>query len=509
MNENTVQIREGTGARWNKIKEIGIAAKDAAKSLFLRRQDSLSEERMGAERKRVSPFATLILAGAALVAACTYNYDITNSYGQDTDTASDVDADTDSDVDSDSDSDSDTDTDTDSDTDTDTDSDTDTDADTETEEDAGVDGGDVDTETDTECVEETLEADTYRGGTNIHDFSSGDIYSEEIWVDEGHLDYYMGPLASDGYPDDAFTFEHRIGDGGLPEYVVPGGDPNTRTDRHEVSMVFNSADWEIAEFNADEESISFGQEAAGGILNIGDVLTLPNGYKLRLEDISSVENEDGEFDSIWMLLDSGDAELGMLTISPGAIVDVMGGVEGADPQLAKVNMTAPGLNFIAKWAKAVAYSGGLVTLQNGAELEGGEIVELSIGTDSFGTKVLTMIRVSRQTECDEGEPIEVKGFTNKQWTISEEGGSTCIFAAYDGLKHSSSTGSFEITGTPFGWASEITVNGSEFYEVAVEGSEASGHGTNWDSTTCAVSSGGTAFVVFVNAADSRKYLFAL
>jgi len=149
---------------------------------------------------------------------------------------------------------------------------------------------------------------------------------------------------------------------------------------HKVFVRFLNEDWVVSEvepatgaagtsadtevFHTDGSIIKLAKEAVSGIINVGEMLDTGTGYKVRLDDISREVGAGNAHPAIITVLDANDNEVCQDQVWPGQtkddLCDTPTGVK------LHVYQTAPGLNFIAKWAELAIYSDE-IELKDGKE----------------------------------------------------------------------------------------------------------------------------------------------
>lgn len=321
--------------------------------------------------------------------------DASTDVDTDADTDSDTDMDTDSDTDSDTDTDTDADTDTDTDSDTDTDTDSDTDSETSTEEDTDSETEteteeDTDSESDTEtetdedagvdagCTEVILDTVANIFTATVTDSKSGDTYAEEVYgsVLVTAADYHAG-----GHPDSGpYTVKYAFLPG-LPEYT-DGVTATERTDRHRVIVNYDGEDWVVAKLDGTTQKAKIGKEEAAGVVNAGGMVSLPNGYSLRVAEVL------GTGAVLFQIVDTlSDEVTEEFFAIPGNIIEM--DLEGAIRYL-QVHQSAPGMNFLTMWAELSVYD-QLKRLVDGQPLIDGTNITLSWVMDGDGVMRLQEI----------------------------------------------------------------------------------------------------------------------
>jgi len=117
-------------------------------------------------------------------------------------------------------------------------------------------------------------------------------------------------------------------------------------------------------YTVDGARVKLAKESVSGIINVGEIMEAPSGYKVRLDDISRETGMSNEHPAIITVLDANDNEICREQVSPGEtkddLCDVTTGVR------LHVYQTAPGLNFIAKWAEMAIYKDE-IELESGNE----------------------------------------------------------------------------------------------------------------------------------------------
>lgn len=229
----------------------------------------------------------------------------------------------------------------------------------------------------------------------ISDTKSGTEYKEkeDFWVhgknrwDEGDQELF-GEV---DYAVYSALFD-STGDYGIP--VCPGDEAQAfdgvgdwicsdldTLPAHKVYVHFMGEDWVISElenwweagactatqdtevFETDGAIVHLAKEAVSGIINVGEVMEAPSGYKVRLDDISREVGIGNSHPAIITVLDANDNEICQDQVYPGQTKDDL--CDEATGVKLHVYQTAPGLNFIAKWAEMAIYKDEI-------ELESGE-----------------------------------------------------------------------------------------------------------------------------------------
>ncbi|MBD3397724.1 hypothetical protein GF412_01175, partial [Candidatus Micrarchaeota archaeon] len=229
----------------------------------------------------------------------------------------------------------------------------------------------------------------------ISDTKSGKEYKEreDFWVhgnnhwDEGDEEVY-GEVDFAVY---SALFD-ATGDYGIP--VCPGDEAQAfdgagdwvcddldTLPAHKVYIHFMGDDWVISEledwwdspactatqdtevFEVDGAIVKLAKEAVSGIINVGEIMEAPSGYKVRLDDISREVGVGNSHPAIITVLDANDNEICQDQVYPGQTKDDL--CDETTGVKLHVYQTAPGLNFIAKWAEMAIYKDEI-------ELESGE-----------------------------------------------------------------------------------------------------------------------------------------
>ena len=152
---------------------------------------------------------------------------------------------------------------------------------------------------------------------------------------------------------------------------------------HGVKISFLGEDWVISDienvkdgfvdstaieeneiYAVDGATIKLAKESVSGIINVGEIMEAPSGYKVRLDDISRETGATNEHPAIITVLDANDIEVCREQIKPGETKDDLCDVK-TDVRL-HVYQTAPGLNFIAKWAEMAIFKDE-IELESGNE----------------------------------------------------------------------------------------------------------------------------------------------
>ena len=224
----------------------------------------------------------------------------------------------------------------------------------------------------------------------IKDTKAGKEYTEkqDFWV-HGNTNWDDGDEEVYGQVDfTAYTaLLDSTGDYGLP--VCPGDTDEDWVNcegtldalpAHKVFINFMGEDWVISEvenigneaqavftdeqvYEIDGARVSLARESVSGIVNVGEIMEAPSGYKVRLDDISREVGFANAHPAIITVLDANDNEICQDQVWPGETKDDLC-EEHTDVKL-HVYQTAPGLNFIAKWAEMAIYKDEI-------ELESGE-----------------------------------------------------------------------------------------------------------------------------------------
>ena len=164
------------------------------------------------------------------------------------------------------------------------------------------------------------DAEVYNG--DILDTQAGRSYNQVTFTDQGTSANYLG----NGRPaNQPFTVRHTFNEG-ISEYAGPGEDtlnPIARSDRHALSILFDGEYWDIARLSSLERSVTLCKSSVGGWLEMGGLLELPNGYKLRLESTTiPVGNEPS---AELLLLNPSDEVVQTLNPVPGEIIPLQTG----------------------------------------------------------------------------------------------------------------------------------------------------------------------------------------
>ena len=222
----------------------------------------------------------------------------------------------------------------------------------------------------------------------VVDARSGKEYTEEegFWVfgndhwDESDHEVY-GEVEFAAY---TALFE-ATGDYGIP--LCPGDedmefgvtcDDMDSLPAHKVFISFMGGDWVVSQiegvvdssptcdnqpttsdcwakqiYQIDNAKVKLAKEAVSGIINVGEIMEAPSGYKVRLEDISREVGMNNAHPAIITVLDANDNEICQDQVYPGQTKDDL--CEEHTEVKLHVYQTAPGLNFIAKWAEMAIY----------------------------------------------------------------------------------------------------------------------------------------------------------
>lgn len=207
-------------------------------------------------------------------------------------------------------------------------------------------------------------------GTEYVEWENFWLFGNDHW-DEADQEVY-GEVVFGAYT----ALFDATGDYGIP--VCPGDEDEDWTTcddleklpAHKVFVSFLGEDWVISEiegitggtpqavsdkevYQIDNAKVTLAKEAVSGIINVGEFLEAPSGYKVRLDDISRETGASNSHPAIITVLDANDNEICQDQVYPGStkddLCDVSTGVK------LHVYQTAPGLNFIAKWAEMAIY----------------------------------------------------------------------------------------------------------------------------------------------------------
>ncbi|MBN2121664.1 hypothetical protein JW721_01225, partial [Candidatus Micrarchaeota archaeon] len=156
------------------------------------------------------------------------------------------------------------------------------------------------------------------------------------------------------------------GDYGIP--VCPGDEDTAwgscddldKLPAHKVFISFLGEDWVISEidgitgetpeavdtkqvYQIDNAKVSLAKEAVSGIINVGEVMVAPSGYKVRLDDISRETGAANSHPAIITVLDANDNEICQDQVYSSDTKDDL--CEETTGVKLHVYQTAPGLNF--------------------------------------------------------------------------------------------------------------------------------------------------------------------
>ena len=355
------------------------------------------------------------------------------------------------------------------------------------------------------------------------------------------------------------------GDYGIP--VCPGKEELTTTHpwadcagttdslpSYRVFVKFLGEDWVISEvdgiggavptdvadkevYQIDGSKVKLAKEAKYGIINVGETMETPNGYKIRLDDISRETGGENAHPAIVTVLDANGNTVCQDQVYPGetkqSLCDTPTGIK------LHVYQTAPGLNFIAKWAEMAVYSDEIELESNKDFLDSSdtdwkvylgwtnknaatthddpeylrEIIlynwennndQMSAGdkfpvVDLSGYEAYDLTYNGIDDSKADYDTVDMKKYSNKQWTIQQEN-NTCTISASQGVDIKSSTGEFKVEGLiPSGYSEAKTVRGTEMWHL----DDSSPSAITDD--TCAY--GGDDMVVIQDSTDNKKYLF--
>ena len=217
------------------------------------------------------------------------------------------------------------------------------------------------------------------GNVDVKDARSGKEWLEEqAWWVHGKTRWDQGD--NELYGNVEFSAYTAVfdpgGDYGIP--LCPGDegvdyDACADTDRinaHKVFIKFMNEDWVISDvdpsntpayavddgqtYSTKSSSLKLAKEAISGIINVGEILDTGTGYKVRLDDISREVGAGNAHPAIITVLDANDNEICQDQVNPGETKDDL--CEEPTGVKLHVYQTAPGLNFIAKWAEMAVYS---------------------------------------------------------------------------------------------------------------------------------------------------------
>lgn len=155
----------------------------------------------------------------------------------------------------------------------------------------------------------------------------------------------------------SYKVEFSGNDGyGMPVTTDSTGLPSGRTDNHRVPIKFLGEDWLISKLGPFTKQVRLSQEAAYGVLNVGDILESGD-IKVRLVDISVATEQDSLHPAIVDVMDKNDNVVySGQKINPGDVW--VANVGGTDYPI-RCYETHPGFTLAAKWASIGTYASDL------------------------------------------------------------------------------------------------------------------------------------------------------